>query len=119
MTPSDPVVTAVNRALADPNFRASIRQMHAEGYPLLKMVDALGLEDDMSARIRQIVADLPPEVVAEIRHATLAMLDRDEQVMPLNCGLSSVELENGKPIAVDVTPVDGKPTIRVRAQAKV
>lgn len=119
MTPSDPAVTAVNRALADPNFRASIRQMHAEGYPLLKMVDALGLEDDMSTRIRQIVADLPPAVVEEIRQATLAMLDRDEQVMPLTCGLSGAELENGELIDVDVTTVDGKPTIRVRAQSKV
>jgi hypothetical protein len=119
MTPSDPAVTAANRALVDPNFRASIRQMHAEGYPLLKMVEALGLEDDVSARIRQIVADLPPGVVAEIRQATLAMLDRDEQVMPLTCGLSSAELENGRLIDVDVTSVDGKPTIRVRAQASV
>ena len=119
MTPSDPAVTAANRALADPNFRASIRQMHAEGYPLLKMIEALGLEDDMSERIRQIVADLPPEVVADIRQATLAMLDRDEQAMPLTCGLSGVELETGAPINVDVTSVDGRPTIRVRSQSKV
>jgi len=119
VTPSDPLVKAANAALADPNFRASVRQMHAEGYPLEKMVDALGLEDDMTTRIRQILAELPPEVVADIRQAILAMLDRDEHVMPLDCGLSGIELENGTPIDVDINSDSGKPTIRVRSRASV
>jgi hypothetical protein len=116
MTPGDPAVLAVNRALEDPNFRASVRQMHAENYPLLKMVEALGLEDDISPEIRQILADLPPDVVAGIRHATLAMLDRDGRTMPLSCNLSGPELQIGTPIDVDVASIDGEPTIRVRAR---
>ena len=105
---------ASNAALADPDFRASVRQMHAEGYPLVKMVDALGLEDDMTPQVRKILEDLPPHVVANIRKAVLAMLDSTEYEIPLNCTVTDAELETGHPVHVEVEPEQGRPTIHVR-----
>jgi hypothetical protein len=119
MTPGDDFVRAVNKALADPNFRDSVRQMHSEGYPLVKMVDDLGLEDDMSARIRSVLEGLPPDVVEGIREATLAMLDSDEYVMPLDCALSQVEVKSGTPLDIEVSPQQGRLTIHVRSRASV
>jgi hypothetical protein len=118
MLPSNQLVMAANAALADPNFRTSVRQMHAEGYPLVKMVDALGLEDDMTARIRTILEGLPPHVVEGIRQATLDMLDTSVYEMPLNCTVTDAELEAGVPVHVEVEPEKGHPTIHVRPQSK-
>jgi hypothetical protein len=117
MSPDDSIVLAANRALADPNVRASIRQMHAQRYPLVKMVEELGLDDDMTTRIRQILMGLSPEVVEGIRQATLEMLDGTDFEMPLNCMISESELEAGVPVDVEVQPTDGRPTIHVRASA--
>jgi hypothetical protein len=114
MSPGDSFVSAVNAALADPDVRASIRQMHAQGYPLVKMVEDLGLEDDMTLRIRQILEDLPPDVVAGIRQATLQMLDGTEYEMPLSCMVSDHELESGVPIEVEVETTQDRPTILIR-----
>ncbi len=88
--------------------------MHAEGYPLVKMVDALGLEDDMSAQIRKILEDLSPEVVADIREAILVMLDGTEYEIPLDCTVTDAELDHGDPVHVEVEPEEGRPTIHVR-----
>jgi hypothetical protein len=109
---------AANAALADPNFRTSVRQMHAEKYPLVKMVDALGLEEDMTARIRAILEDLSPEVVEDIRRATLDMLDTSVYEMPLDCTVTDAELEAGVPVHVEVEPEQGRPTIHVRPHPK-
>lgn len=114
MVPSNTLVTAANRSLSNPDFRASVRQMHAEGYPLVDMVEALGLEDDMTARIRAILVDLPDDVVAGIRKATLEMLDSGNFVMPLACRVTDAELDSGVPVAVDVLPEKGTETIRIR-----
>jgi hypothetical protein len=114
MMPSNALVMAANKSLASKDFRDSVRQMHAEGYPLVKMVEALGLEEDMSARIRQILDELPDEVVNEIRQATLAMLDSGDYVMPLDCNVTDAELQSGIPVDVEVLPEAGKETIHVR-----
>jgi exoribonuclease R len=127
MVPSDPLVTAANRALKDANVRASIRQMHAQDYPLVKMVEDLGLEDDMTAQVRQIILDLPPKAVEEIRQATLQMLDQVDKMddtskkysMPLECLVTSYgTLESGDAVDVEVNTVDGQPTIRVRPKPR-
>jgi hypothetical protein len=118
MLPSNALVMAANKALASPDFRESVRQMHAEGYPLVKMVDALGLEEDMTKRIRQILEDLPADVVEGIRKATLEMLDSTDYVMPLDCTVTDAELEAGIPVDVEVQPEDGKDTIHVRPLVK-
>jgi hypothetical protein len=112
--PSNPLVMASNKALANKDFRESVRQMHAEGYPLVKMVEALGLEDDMTERIRQILTDLPPDVVEGIRKATIEMLDSSDYVMPLDCTVTDAELEEGVPVDVEVLPESGVETIHVR-----
>jgi hypothetical protein len=114
MVPSNPLVMAANKALASPDFRDSVKQMHAEGYPLVKMVEALGLEDDMTARIRQILEQLPADVAEGIRKATLEMLDSTNYVMPLDCTVTDAELERGVPVDVEVLPEAGKETIHVR-----
>src|SRR6185369_13233377 len=98
MLPSNPLVMAANKGLASPDFRESVRQMHAEGYPLVKMVEALGLEEDMTKRIREILDQLPADVVEGIRKATLEMLDSTEYEMPLDCTVTDAELEAGIPV---------------------
>ena len=115
--PSNPLVMASNKALANKDFRDSVRQMHAEGYPLVKMVEALGLEDDMTDRIRQILTDLPTDVVEGIRQATIEMLDSADYVMPLDCTVTDAELEDGVPVDVEVLPEEGIETIHVRPLA--
>lgn len=113
-----PLVLAANAALADPNVRESVRQMHADGYGLVQMVGALGLDDEMSDRIRQIVEELSQSVVDGIRQATVAMLDTSEFAMPLDCRVTEAQITSGAPVEVDVSPENGKPTIRVRQQSE-
>ena len=84
MLPANALLMARNRGLADKDFRESVRQMHNEGYPLVKMVEALGLDDDMTERTRQILDELAPDVVEGIRRATLEMLDSGDYEMPLD-----------------------------------
>ena len=117
MTPTNALVMAANKALADKNFRESVRQMHAENYPLVDMVDALGLEEDMTVRIREILETLPDDVTAGIRRATLDMLDSKVYVMPLDCTVTDAELKEGIPVDVEVLPEGGKQTIHVRPLA--
>jgi len=112
--PSDPLVVAANAGLGNPDFRKSVRKMHAENYPLVKMVDALGLEDDMTDQIKKILEALPEDVVDGIRRATLAMLDSGDYEMPLNCTVTDAELASGTPVDVKVEPLGGRPTIHVR-----
>ena len=107
--PEEELLIAANAAFADPNFRASVKQMHAEGYPLVRMVEALGLDDDMSARIREILESLPDDVVAGIRTATL------EYGLPVICTVPKAGLD--QPVAVEVSPENGTPTIHVRSAA--
>ena len=114
MIPTNALVMATNKSLADKNFRESVRQMHAENYPLIDMVDALGLEEDMTVRIREILEELPEDVVEGIRKATLEMLDSKVYVMPLDCTVTDGELNKGIPVDVEVLPEDGKQTIHVR-----
>jgi hypothetical protein len=126
MSPSDPLVTAANKALNNPDVRASIRQMHAQGYPLIKMVEDLGLEDDMTVQLRQIILDLPADVVEGIRQATLQMLDEVDKTsdtdktysMPLECLVTERVIKSGDSVDVEVKSVDGRPTIRVQANTK-
>lgn len=118
MLPANALVMAVNKSLADKDFRDSIRQMHAEGYPLVKMVEDLGLEDDMTKRIREILEQLPAGVVQGIRDATIEMLDSSDYVMPLDCTVTDSELDAGIPVDVEVVPESGKETIHVRPLVK-
>jgi len=115
MPPGDALVIAANAALADPNVRESVRQMHADGYGLVQMVEALGLDDEMSDRVREIVAALPQNVVDGIREATLAMLETREFAMPLECRVTEAQMLTRDPVEVDVSRENGKPTIRIRA----
>jgi len=114
MPPAEPLVIAANAALADPNVRATVRQMHEAGVPLVQMVEALGLDDDMSRHIREIVEHLAPEVVAGIRQATLTMLDAAQGQLPLDCSVTREQLDRGAPVTVNVSPEQGVPTIRIR-----
>jgi hypothetical protein len=113
MTPGEErLLIAADAAFADPNFQARVRQMHAEGLPLVEMVEALDLDDAMSARIRSILESLPDDVVAGIRTATLAMLDRGEAAMPVICSVPASDLDQR--VSVEVSPENGTPTIHVR-----
>jgi hypothetical protein len=107
------LLIAANAAMADPNFRASVRQMHAEGYPLVDMVSALGLDDDLSDRVRRILESMSDDEVAAIRAAILTMLDGDDYTMPVVCTVAKSDLD--KPVSVSVTPEKGTPTIYVRS----
>jgi hypothetical protein len=80
--PSSALVGAVMSQLGDKHFRASLRHMHQQGYPLLKIVEALGLDDDVSPALRTALENLGPDDIAEIRRRTLEMLDRTEAARP-------------------------------------
>ena len=118
MVPSNTLVMAANAGLANPDFRASVQQMHAERYPLVKMVEALGLEDDMTPEIKAILENLPPHIVEGIRRATLEMLDGSNYGMPLDCRVTDPELQDGIPVDVLVLAESGRPTIHVRPKTK-
>ncbi len=107
-----PIVQASNEALRDPGVRARVREMHAADTPLLDMVDALDLADEMSPEIRAVIQGLSPDVVASIRQAMLDMLDNDETVMPIECGMSDAELASG--VDVDVVQSRARLTVQVR-----
>ncbi len=117
MVPSNSLVQAANTALTSKDFRDSVRHMHDAGYPLVDMVEALGLEEEMTERIREILLDLPDEAVAGIRQATLEMLDSGTFVMPLACLVTDAELKAGVPVAVDVGPEKGVDTIHIHPAA--
>jgi hypothetical protein len=113
MSPSETeLLIAVNAALAEPAFRERVRQMHAQGLPLVQMVEALGLDGDLTARIREILDGLPADVVAGIRSATLEMLDSTRHEMPVVCTVPTAALD--QPVDVSVAPDQGIPTIHVR-----
>src|SRR5947208_267406 len=109
MSPNNVLLMAANTALGDPNVRERVKQMFARGEPLVQMVEALGLGGEMSNRIRQILDELPPDVVAGIRAATLEMLDGTNFVMPVICTVPDSALD--QPVAIEVSPENGIPTI--------
>jgi hypothetical protein len=115
--PGDPgvaIVIAANEALTDPTVRDSCRQMLTDGYPLVKMVEALGLEDDLTEPIRRIVEGLGGDAVAGIRRAVLEMLDRTNYALPLDCNVTEAELEAGIAVDVEVIREHEVETIHVR-----
>jgi hypothetical protein len=117
MPPGLEIVVAANAALADPAVRDAVREMHEAGAPLLEMVDALGLDDEMTTRVRIIVGELAPHVVAGIRDATVAVLDTGGVNLPLDCSVTQAQLDDGLPVTVDVVPEAGVQTIRIRPTA--
>ena len=114
MNPGGPLLMAVNARLADDGFRQQLRDMHANQTPLLDMVDSLGLAAEMSDAVRGVVAQLDPAAVQAIRKATLDMLDRAENGMPLDCKISQAQVDDGTPVSVTVVDAAGKATIQVR-----
>ena len=117
MNPGAGLITLVNAQLQrDPAFVRQIRDMHAAGVPLLDMVDQLGLGGAMSDQVRAIVQRLTPGDVDAIRQATLDMLDRAENQMPVDCNLSQQEIDSETPVTVAVGPdTTGNQTITVRS----
>ena len=67
-----PLVLAANAGFSDPQFRETVREMHRQEYPLVRMVTDLGLDDEPTDDIRAVLEGLSPEVVAGIRAATVA-----------------------------------------------
>ena len=117
MNPGGGLITLINAQLrAEPTFAQQIRAMHAASVPLLDMVDQLGLTNTMSDQVRSVVEQLSSSDVEAIRQATLEMLDRDEDQMPVDCNLSQPDIDSGQPVSVSVIPNDaGQPTITVRS----
>ena len=113
MVLADSLVVATNDALTNPDVQARVREMHAQDMPLLDMVDALGLGDDMSPEIRAVIQGLSPEVVAGIRQATLDALDNGRTEMPLDCDITEAQVASGIDVGVVQSAVG--PTIKVRA----
>jgi hypothetical protein len=107
------LVTVVNSRLADAGFRDQIRQLHAKQASLVDMVEALGLTSEMSGDVRAVLEGLSKADVDAIRAATLEMLDRNENQMPLDCNVDPSAV--GTPISVSVVDEVGKRTIQVRA----
>jgi hypothetical protein len=105
----------VNARLSDPAFRQQIRDMHARGAGLVEMVELLGLAGEMSPAVQSVVEGLDAATVEAIRAATLEMLDRAGNQMPLDCDVSQADIDGGAPVSVAVT-TDATPTIVVRAQ---
>jgi hypothetical protein len=108
-----PLVQATNQALTSSQVQAQVREMHAEGRPLLEMVDALGLGGNLTPEIRAVLQDLSPDVIAGIRQATLDALDNGRTQMPLACGITDAELEGDADVNVEVVQASVGPTILV------
>ena len=116
--PGDTIVQAANKSFQeDANFRESVRQMHAAGYPLMKMVRDLGLDGEMTDELQHVIENLPPDVVEGIRQATLAMLDSGNYELPLDCTVHSDDLPDGVAVNVAVAPEADVQTIVVRSTA--
>jgi hypothetical protein len=113
--PGGGLITMVNRRLADDAFRQQLRDLHARQAPLIEMVETLGLAAEMSDPVRKIVSELGPAEVEGIRRATLEMLDRAANEMPVDCNLSQHEIDAGASVAVAVVDDAGAQTIRVRS----
>ena len=112
--PGDSIVRAANAALLDPAKRQLIRDMHDGGYPLIKMVQELQLDDELTDEVRTVIENLPTDVVEGIREATLTMLDSGTYAMPLDCNVQADDLPDGVAVEVGVIPENGAPTIQVR-----
>jgi hypothetical protein len=119
LDPSFALVQAANDALSDKDLRDNIREMHAQGYSLVKMVEALALDDEMERveHLREIIENLSPEVVEQIRAATLEMLDRGESALPIDCTVTPAEVGRGVPVDVAVVEENKVNTIFVRARS--
>jgi hypothetical protein len=115
MNPGGGLITMINSRLTDAAFRDKIRTMHANQTPLVDMVVELGLADQMSAPVRAVVEGLGTREVAAIRQATVDMLDRAENKLPVNCDLTQDAIDAGAPVAVSVVSQDRVSTILVRA----
>jgi hypothetical protein len=105
-------VVQTNAALADPANRERVRQMHAQGLPLVDMVEALGLDASLTPELREIISNLSPDVVESIRQATLEMLDRGENAMPLDCLVSDADIAGG--VEVGVVTSSSRQQIQIR-----
>ena len=115
--PSEPMnalVIAFNSQLDDKHFRAILHKMHDANYPLVKMIEDLGLEEDMSPALRKVVENLAPDVVDAIRGATVEALDRGERTLPVRWGVTDAELDGGVDVEVDVVETERGRVIRVR-----
>ena len=115
MSPGGGLITLINDRLPDESFRRQIRELHAQDVPLLEMVDTLGLAGEMSAAVREVVAGLSPADITSIRQATLEMLDRAENQMPVDCDLTQTAIDDGLPVTVTVVDTAPARIIRVRA----
>ena len=113
MAPGDDLVKAANQALADPNVRAKVRQLHAEGAPLSKLIDEIGLNGKVPEPIRRILDSLPAPTLAGIRQATLQMLDSTTYEMPLACTASQEEIKSGS-VSISVVLDQGRSVIQVK-----
>lgn len=109
------LITMINSRLADDAFRQQVIELNATDMTFVGMVEALGLAVEMSDAVRQIVENLPANVVAEIRAATTHALTAGESVMPVDCNLSQTDIDRGAPVTVAVVDEAGNPTIRVRS----
>ena len=58
MNPGGGLITMINSRLTDTAFRDQIRAMHANQTPLLDMVTQLGLANDMTPAVREVVERL-------------------------------------------------------------
>ena len=115
MNPGGGLIRMINSRLTDTAFRDQIRALHANQTPLVDMVVQLGLADQMSPQVRAVVEGLGAKEVAAIRQATIDMLDRAENEMPVDCDLTQDEIDGGTPVGVSVVSQDRVSTIVVRA----
>jgi hypothetical protein len=106
-------VVQTNAALADPANRERVRGMHAQGVPLVDMVESLGLGSTLTPELRAIITGLAPDVVEGIRQATLEMLDRGESAMPLDCQVSDADIAGGVEVGV-AQSASGQEQIQIR-----
>jgi hypothetical protein len=113
MNPGGGLITMINTRLTDTAFRDKIRTMHANQTPLVEMVVELGLAPQMTPPVRAVVERLGASEVAAIRQATIDMLDRAENKLPVKCDLTQDAIDRGTPVDVSVVSVDQVSTIVV------
>lgn len=105
----DGIVTEGDKVLKDPRVRERVAEMHERKVPFVEMIEELGLTRYLTPAVKEVIENLPPEVVEQIRQSILSVIDSDDitekekpgvPVMPIDCTLVDGDPRGGARVSV-------------------